>query len=188
LPLEGIPRIAEVQVNTTALAFTTAVALVAGLLFGLVPAVRAYQLGLGAGLREGTRGTASVSSRRLNNSLVAAQVALSLVLLIGAGLLLKSFAHLLAVNPGFQPENLLTMRISLSELSYDTPERMTQFYEALLERVRSLPGVRAAGLISKLPVQSEGGDADGYVVEGNERPGSVQPNALMHVALPGYFQ
>jgi predicted permease len=188
LPLEGIPRIAEVHVNATALAFTAAVALATGFLFGLVPAVRAYELGLSAGLREGTRGTASVSSRRLNNSLVAAQVALSLVLLIGAGLLLKSFAHLLAVNPGFQPENLLTMRISLSERSYDVPERMTQFYEALLERVRGLPGVRAAGLISKLPVQSDGGDADGYVVEGHERPGPVQPNALMHAVFPGYFQ
>ena len=124
----------------------------------------------------------------MNISLVAAQVALSLVLLIGAGLLLKSFAHLLAVNPGFQPENLLTMRISLSERSYDAPERMTQFYEALLERVRGLPGVRAAGLISKLPVQSDGGDADGYVVEGHERPGPVQPNALMHAVFPGDSQ
>jgi putative ABC transport system permease protein len=188
LPLEGIPRVAEVQVNTTALLFAAAVALATGFLFGLAPAVHAYRLGLGAGLREGTRSTASVSSRRLNDSLVAGQVALSLLLLIAAGLLLKSFAQLLAVNPGFQPENLLTMRISLSERSYDSPERMIQFYEALLERVRTLPGVRAAGMISKLPVQADGGDADGYVVEGREHPGPVQPNALMHVASPGYLQ
>ena len=187
-PLEGIPRIAEVQVNTTALAFTATVALATGFLFGLAPAMRAYRLGLSGGLREGLRSTASVSSRRLSHALVAAQVALSLVLLTGAGLLLKSFAHLLAVNPGFQPESLLTMRISLSGRSDDSAERMIQFYEALLDRVRGLPGVRAAGLISKLPVQSDGGDADGYVVEGHERPGSVQPNALMHVAFPGYFQ
>jgi putative ABC transport system permease protein len=167
---------------------TAAVALATGLVFGLAPALRARQLSLGAGLREGIRGTASAPSRRLNNSLVAAQVALSLVLLVGAGLLLKSFAHLLAVNPGFQPENLLTMRISLTERGYDPPQKMIPFYETLIEQVRELPGVRAAGLISKLPVQTEGGDADGYVVEGHEQPGPVQPNALMHVASPGYFR
>jgi predicted permease len=188
LPLEGIPRMADVQVNTTALLFTGAVAVATGFLFGLAPALRAYRLGLGAGFREGIRSTATVSGRRLNNSLVAAQVALSLVLLIGAGLLLKSFAHLLAVNPGFQPENLLTMRISVSDKRYDSPEKVLRFYEDLTDRVRGLPGVRAAGLISKLPVQSDGGDADGYVVEGHEKPGHVQPNAFMQVAFPGYFQ
>jgi len=188
LPLEGIPRVAEIQVNGTALLFTAAVALATSFLFGLAPAVRAYRFGVGHGLREAGRSASSVSGHRLNHSLVAAQVALSLVLLIGAGLLLKSFVRLLAVNPGFRADNLLTMRISLSERSYDSPEKMIQFYEALIGRVSGLPGVRAAGLISKLPVQTDGGDADGYVIEGQEAPGPVQPNALMHVAFPGYFQ
>ena len=188
LPLEGIPRIAGVEVNTAALLFTAAVTLATGFLFGLAPAVRAYQLGLSGGLRDGIRSTASVSSRRLNNLLVAAQVALSLVLLIGAGLLLKSFAHLLAVNPGFRPENVLTMRLSLSARSYNSPEQMIQFYEVLIERVRALPGVRAAGLVSNLPILQTNSDADGYVVEGHERIGPVPPNALMLAAFPGYFQ
>jgi predicted permease len=188
LPLEGIPRIAEVDVNPAALLFTATVALATGFLFGLAPAMRAYQLGLGGGLREGIRSTASVSSRRLNNSLVAAQVALSLVLLVGAGLLLKSFAHLLAVNPGFRPENLLTMQLSLPPQSYDTPEKMIQFHEALIDRVRGLPGVRAAGMISNLPILQTNSDADGYVVEGHPSPGPVPPNSIMLAAFPGYFQ
>jgi len=188
LPLEGFPRAGEVRVNTTALVLTAAVAVATGLLFGLAPALRARQLSLGAGLREGIRGTASVPSRFLNNALVAAQVALSLVLLVGAGLLLRSFAHLLAVDPGFRPDSLLTLRLSLSERGYDPPQKMVPFYETLIDGVRGLPGVRAAGLVSKLPVQDEGGDADGYVVEGREQPGPVQPNALMNVAFPGYFR
>lgn len=187
LPLEGIPRIAEVQVSAGTLLFTAAVALVTGVLFGLAPAFRAHQMGLNAGLREGVRSTASASGR-LNNLLVGAQVALSIMLLIGSGLLLKSFAHMLAVNPGFRPENLLTMRISLSERSFDPPEKMIQFYEALIERVRALPGVRAASLVSKLPIQADGGDADGYAIEGQEQNGFVPPNALMHVVFPEYFQ
>ncbi|MGH9793352.1 MAG: ABC transporter permease, partial [Candidatus Acidiferrales bacterium] len=187
LPLEGIPRVGEVAVNANALVFTAALALATGVLFGMTPALRAYQIGLGAGLREGIRSTASGSSRRLQNWLVGAQVALSIVLLIGAGLLLKSFAHLLAVHPGFRPESLLTMRLSLSGQRYDSREAMTQFYEALIERVRGTPGVRAAGFISNLPIQSDGW-SDGYVVEGHATVGPVQPNALIRVALPGYFQ
>lgn len=187
LPLEGIPRVSEVHVNTDALVFTAALAILTGVLFGLTPALRAYQMGLSAGLREGIRSTASESSRRLDSWLVGAQVALSIMLLIGAGLLLKSFAHLLAVNPGFRPENLLTMRLSLSGQRYDSPEKMTHFYDALIERVRGTPGVRAAGLISNLPIQSDGW-ADGYVIEGHETVSPVQPNALIRVALPGYFQ
>lgn len=187
LPLEGIPRITEVQVSTSVLLFTAALAVATGVLFGLAPALRAYSIGTSAGLREGVRSTASPASRRINNSLVAAQVALSIVLLIGAGLLLRSFAHLLAVDPGFRPENLLTMRISLPIRTYDSPGKRTQFYEGLIERVRSLPGVRAAGLISNLPIQSDGW-SDGYSIEGHDRPGPVQPNALIRVAFPGYFQ
>jgi len=187
LPLEGIPRITEVGVSTAALAFTAALALLTGILFGVAPAFRARRISLSAGLHEGIRSTASASSRGTSRFLVAAQVALSLVLLVGAGLLLKSFAHLLAVNPGFQPENLLTMRLSLSGERYAEPEPMAQFYESLLERVRSLPGVRAAGLITALPIRPDGW-ADGYAVEGHERPGPVQPNAMIRVVLPGYFQ
>ena len=118
LPLEGIPRIGQVQVNAAALLFTAGLALATGILFGLMPALRAHQMGLTAGLGGGTRGIPADSNRRLDAWLVGAQVALSLVLLIGAGLVLKSFVHLLAVNPGFRPESLLTLRLSLSGQEY----------------------------------------------------------------------
>ncbi|MGH9867324.1 MAG: ADOP family duplicated permease [Candidatus Polarisedimenticolia bacterium] len=187
LPLEGVPRVAEVHVNAGALAFTAATALLTGVLCGWLPAVRAYRIGQNTQLREGTRNTASASSRGAIHVLVGAQVALSIVLLIGAGLLLKSFAHLLAVNQGFQSENLLTMRLSPSGERYGSPEKLAQFYETLIDRVRRLPDVRAAGLISNLPIQSDGW-SDAYVVEGHERPGSALPNALIRVGFPGYFQ
>ncbi len=187
LAVEGIPRMAEVQVDRGAILFTAAVALATGILLGLAPALRACRIGLNTELREGARSIASASGRSLSHALVAGQMALCLILLIGAGLMLRSFAHLLAVNPGFKPENLLTMRISLSGERYDSPEPMAQLYEALIERTRSLPGVRAVGLISNLPIQSDGW-ADGYAIEGDETTGPVKPNALIRVGFPGYFQ
>jgi putative ABC transport system permease protein len=188
LPVEGIPRIQEVSVNGTVLAFTAAVAVLTGLLFGLAPAVRVYKLGLDAGLRQGIRGSASVSSRRMNSGLVAAQFALSVILLIGAGLMLKSFQRLLAVNPGFRPENVLTMRLSLSNRKYPDSTQTTRLYDSLLERVRSVPGVRDAGMISVLPF---GGvrTSDGYIVEGQEPPlSNIYPQAQNRVVSPGFFQ
>jgi putative ABC transport system permease protein len=188
LPVEGIPRIDEVNVNGTVLIFTAAVAALTGLLFGLAPAFGAYRLGLNAGMREGLRGSATASSRRVNNALVVGQFALSVILLIGAGLMLKSFQHLISVNPGFQPDNVLTLRLSLPGRKYAGPAQSSQFYQSLLERVRSLPVVRDAGVISNLPFGSSR-TSDGYVVEGHEPPDSnVYPNAQDRVVSSGYFQ
>jgi predicted permease len=187
LPVEGIPRIQGVSVNATVLAFTAAVAVVTGLLFGLAPAVRVYKLGLETGLRQGIRGSASVSSRRMNSALVAAQFALSVILLIGAGLMLKSFQRLLAVNPGFRSENVLTMRLSPSNRKYPESSQINRLYDSLLERVRSVPGVRDAGMISVLPLGG-GRTSDGYIIEGHEPPHShVYPNAQDRIVSPGYF-
>ncbi|MFP5261897.1 MAG: ADOP family duplicated permease [Blastocatellia bacterium] len=188
LPVEGIPRIDEVTVNGPVLMFTAGVAVLTGLLFGLAPALRAYKLGFSAGMREGLRGSASASSRRMNNALVAAQFALSVVLLVGAGLLLKSFQRLMSVDPGFQPDRVLSLRLSLPARKYSSPEQTSQFYRSLLEQVRGLPGVRDAGAISNLPFGS-GRTSDGYVVEGHEPPlSSVYPNAQIRIVSQGYFQ
>ena len=186
--LQQVPRLAEVSVNSTVLAFTAALAVLTGLLFGLAPALRAYQIGLQAGMREGMHGSASHTGRRLNSALVSAQFALCLVLLIGAGLLLKSFQRLISVSPGFQPEKVLSMRLALPNSRYPNAEQLTQFFDNLLERVRGLPSVRSAGLVSLLPF---GGTrtADGFVVEGHEPdPRGVPPNAQDRVVSPGYFQ
>lgn len=188
MPLQGVPRIEEVSVNTTVLLFTVAVTMLTGLLFGLAPALRAYRLGLGAGMREGIRGSAGPSSRRLNSALVAAQIALSVILLVGAGLLLKSFERMNEVNPGFRPENVLTMRISLPAREYAEPQQVVRFYEGMLERVRNLPGIESAA-INTMPPFSGMSDADGYIVEGNEpKDGGVQPNAQRRRVSSKYFQ
>jgi predicted permease len=185
--LQQVPRLAEVSVNLTVLAFTVALAVLTGLLFGLAPALRAYQLGLQAGMREGMHGSATRSSSRLNNLLVAAQFTLCLVLLIGAGLLLKSFQRMLSVSPGFQPEQVLSMRLALPRTKYAQAEQSIQFFDSLLERVRALPGVRSAGTVDLLPFN--GRTADGFVVEGHEpEPGGVAPNAQNRAVSPGYFQ
>jgi putative ABC transport system permease protein len=186
--LQEVPRIADVSVNGTVLAFTAGVAVVTGLLFGLAPALRAYRLGLQAGMREGGRGSASRSSTRLNGALVAAQFALCLVLLIGAGLLLKSFQRLMAVNPGFQPEHALSMRLALPRTKYTNGGMSVQFYDQLLERVRSLPVIRGAAITSLLPF-TDGGTSDGIVVEGHaQSSGGLEPQAQDRVVSPDYFK
>ena len=185
--LQQVPRLAEVSINPTVLAFTAALAVLTGLLFGLAPALRAYKLGLAAGMREGMRGSASRASRRLNSGLVAGQFALCLVLLIGAGLLLKSFQRLVSVSLGFQAENVLSMRLSLPSSKYPNAEQSVQFFDNLLERVRSLPGVRSAAVVSLLPFS--GRTSDGYIVEGHEpETGGLAPNAQDREVSPGYFQ
>jgi putative ABC transport system permease protein len=188
LPVQGIPRIEEVSVNTTVLIFTVAVTVITGLLFGLVPALRAYRLGLGAGMRDGLRGSVGPSSRRLNSALVAAQFALCVVLLIGAGLLLKSFQRMNEVDPGFRPESVLTMRISLPAREYTEAQQVINFYEGLLGRVRALPGIEAAGINDITPFSGMN-NADGYIVEGHDPgQGSMKPNAQVRNISPGYFQ
>jgi putative ABC transport system permease protein len=186
--LGQVPRLAEVSINPVVLAFTAALTVLTGLLFGLAPALRARKMGLQEGVREGSRSSAGRASRRLNGVLVAAQFALCLVLLIGAGLLLKSFQRLHSVSPGFQPENVLSMQLDLPAGKYRDAERSVQFYDSLLERVGSLPGIRSASVVSLLPF-SDGRTSDGFIVEGHDpNSGDVPPNAQDRVVSPGYFQ
>ncbi len=185
--LQQVPRLGEVSVNPTVLAFTAGLAILTGLLFGLAPAMRAYRVGLETGLRDGMRGSAGRSSRRLNSVLVAAQFALCLVLLIGAGLLIKSFQRLLSVNPGFESQQVLSMRLSLPNTKYREPEQTIQFFDTLLERVRNVPGIRSAAVVSLLPFG--GRTSDGFIVEGHEpETGGVAPNAQDRAVSTGYFQ
>jgi putative ABC transport system permease protein len=186
LPVQGISRINEVSLSGTVLAFTAAVAVVTGLLFGMVPAMRVYRIGMDAGLREGQRGSVARATRRINHTLVAAQLALSLILLVGAGLLLRSFARLTAVDPGFQTENVLALRLSLPLKT--GPQKAVQVFQGLVERVRGVPGVRAAGIVSGLPFTGDN-NSDGYIVEGEQPdPGGIQPQVQIADATPGYFQ
>jgi putative ABC transport system permease protein len=189
LPIGGIVRMEEVSLSWTVLGFTAALTVFTGLLFGFMPALRAYAMGLASGIREGARGT--IANRRLNSALVAVQFALSLVLLIGAGLLLKSFQRLESVDLGFDAENTLTMVATLPPTKYDNQEKALNFYNSALERLRNSPGIRDVGLTTNLPF-GDGGEVDGFIVEGQQpAPGETikqLEQAELQSVTPGTFQ
>jgi putative ABC transport system permease protein len=189
LPITGIVRMEEVNLSGSVLAFTAGLTVFTGLLFGFMPALRAYAMGIASGMRDGARG--SLSHRRLNSALVAVQFALSLVLLIGAGLLLKSFQRLESVNLGFNAENTLTMVATLPRAKYDNEEKALRFYDGAIERLRNAPGITAVGLTTNLPF-GDVGSVDGFIVEGQEPPegGNISQTeqAEMQSVTPGTFQ
>jgi len=184
MPTDGSPRIEAVTVDGRVLAFTAGLAVLTGLLFGLMPALRAYRMGMVAAMHEGGRG--GTASRRSNSALVAAQFALSFVLLIGAGLLLKSFQRLQSVELGFNPEKLLTMVVSLPARKYSKPEQSIQFCDNLIDRLRSLPGVRAAGLTTNIPFVGDD-NTDNFIVEGRD-PGGEGVQVQLLAMTPGHLQ
>jgi putative ABC transport system permease protein len=149
---DGVPRVDEIGLDSTVVLFTAAIAVVTGLVFGLAPLINTSMGKVGATLKEAgsrtTRGTAGVRARR---ALVVTEVALAVVLLTGAGLLLRSMGELRAVNLGFEVDNLLTLEVNLPEADYPTPPDVGAFYTAALERVRALPGVTSATAMSGLP-------------------------------------
>jgi putative ABC transport system permease protein len=183
---EGIPRIQEATIGGVVLVVTVAATLATGLLFGLIPAFRAYWLGVKGGMTEGQKGSASQGSRRLNSSLVVVQLALSLVLLIGAGLVLKSFQNLMRVEPGFDADKLLTMVIPVSKKK-GSPEQQLAFYQTLIDDLRTVPGVNNAAFASNVPFSGRQA-VNGHFVEGVEYPGGVVPQAENKVVSPGYFK
>jgi putative ABC transport system permease protein len=153
LPATALPRINPVQIDGQVLAFTVAVSLLSGVLFGLMPALQLAKSDVQAVLRDEGRGTTSGGRRNLLRSLlVVSQVALSLILLIGASLLMRSFVGLQSVNVGFNPRNLLVMNIALPPSRYSTDSRVTGFFDRLLAQVAVLPGVRSAAVSSGLPL------------------------------------
>ncbi len=168
----SLPPLTPVRVDWTVVGFTVVVAVTTTLLFGLVPALRTLRVNLVESLREGSQqATAGAARQRLRGALVVAEVSLAVVLVIGAGLMGRSLAALGRVPLGFDPEGVLTMRLALPQARYDTPEKVVNFYRQLVERVRTLPGVEAAGVVRALPLATTIGDwgldIDGY----QESPG-----------------
>jgi putative ABC transport system permease protein len=186
----SIPRIDLVAVDLRVLTFTAAVSLVTGIVFGLAPALRASSPDLLSSLNEATRSSASAGGRRLRSGLVVAEVGLALVLLIGAGLTVKSFGRLMALNLGFEPAHVVTMRLTLPSASYPELPPWLAFHHELVSRVGSLPAVEAAGLNSAVPL--EGGGAESEVIyEGQPPPQSVQEPGTMclfQTSSPDYFR
>ncbi len=167
--------------------FTAGVALLTGLIFGTAPALQAARVDLNEALKEGGRGGGSVGRHRLRSLLVVAEVALSLVLLIGAGLMMRSFLRLQQVNPGFSPEHVLTARVNLRGARYDKPEMRQAFFKQLLERIGALPGVQALGGTSNLPMRGTWGRS--LTVEGYPVLSVGQAPMIFHnVITPNYLR
>jgi putative ABC transport system permease protein len=185
---QSFPRLAAAQMDFWVLAFTLLVSIGTGVLFGIVPALQSARAVTHDALKEGGRsGTASAGSQRLRSALVVAEIALSLILLVGAGLLLKSFARLMDVDPGFRPAGVLTMRLALPEQRYAKPEQIRNFYRNVLDRVTKVPGVQSAGAISTLPLTGNNSGTttvDSRVVSGPD----ASPEADRRNVLPGFFE
>lgn len=187
LVVERLPHLHDVTLDPPVLLFTLGITLVTVVLFGLAPALRGARVDLQDAVKEGARATRGGKSRRLNDAFVVAQFALSLVLLIGAGLLLRSFRNLLEVDLGFRPDNVLVARVSLPSEAYKEPLKVRAFYAQLAERVRGLPSVRTVGLSTTAPF-SDGGHGQIFMIKGRE-PAPGQPNLVAEVrdVTTGYF-
>ena len=185
-----LPRIAEIHVDKRVLWFTFAVSLLTGLFFGLVPALQVSKTDLNESLKESGRSAMGGRHRqRARNLLVVSEVALSLVLLVGAGLLAKSFLRLQNVNTGFTPDHLLTATLELPRAKYQDDVLMSQFFRQVVERAGGLPGVEAAGAISQLPLSGKE-ELDGFSIEGRTDPTetSLIQTADFRVITPDYFR
>ena len=183
---EGFPRGSEIGINKTVLFFTFAVSLLTGIVFGLVPALQSAKTDVNETLKAGGKGSVSTGSR-LRRTLVVAEVALSLMLFIGAGLLIKSFWQLTKVNPGFEPDHLLTLHVSLPEQKYPEDTRVISFYKQLPERLSSLPGVKSVSAVNRLPIS--GGEPHGLLtIEGKTFGPGEAPGLTFRRILPNYFR
>ncbi len=185
---KDLPRADAVQTDVTVLAFSVSIVLVAALLSGLIPAISSTGKGMLSALQDSSRSVrGSVSRASLRKVLLAGEIAFTVVLLISAGLLFRSFINLKTSDLGCITQNVLTMKYGLPEEQYDKAEKVTAFHEQLLARVRAFPGVQAAGLVSTAPGAGYEGDNVFTIPEHPAQGPSVELNALVRTADPGYF-
>jgi len=177
-----------ISIDGKVLVFTLIVAIVTGLIFGLAPASQASHFNLNDSLKEGGRDSgAGVRGKRLRSTLVIAEVAVSFILLIGAGLLINSFMHLRNLDPGFRADHLLALNVDLSEVKYPDNARRTAFFDEVVRRVQALPGARSVAVAGNLPF-TYNGDSMGIAVEGLPDPAPDQwPDVIYRAVGPGYF-
>ena len=184
----SVPRVAGSTVDLQVLFFTTVVALVTSVAFSLAPAMRALRIDLTDSLKDGAQGASSGGARqRFRNALVVVEMALAVVLLVGAGLMLRSLWSLQRVELGFDPTHVQTMRLSLPAAAYERPEQVVLFFERLLERVRQLPGVRTAGAVRSLPLGSTIGDW-GLQIEGYTPTPGTGAKGDWQIVTDGYLE
>ncbi|MEK6300647.1 MAG: ABC transporter permease [Acidobacteriota bacterium] len=184
----NVPRLETIGIDARVLGFTLLVSLLTGLVFGLVPALQASRPDLNEALKEGGRGsTGGIGRRRVRSILVVTEVALTQMLLIGAGLMLKSFYSLQQVNPGFTPDSVLTMQVTLPPVKYAEPSQIAAFYEQALKRIETLPGVQSVGAATSLPLTANS-LARRFTIDGRA-PGSPNERLVAGYGAvsPDYF-
>jgi len=186
---EGVPRLGEIGINGRVLIFMLSISLLTGIIFGLIPAIQASRPDLNTSLKEsGRSNTADPAKHRLRNILVVSEITLSIVLLVGAGLLIRSFIRLQSVDAGFNKENLLTVPVGLSSKKYTDSQKLNQFSEQALEKIESLPGIDSAGATLLLPLSGSDAESE-FTLEGSPvaLPGE-EPQARINVVSEGYFE
>jgi putative ABC transport system permease protein len=189
LNAEMLPRLNEVGLNATVLAFTGGLAVLTGVLFGLAPALGATRLNLNEALKEGRRAAGQGARQgRIRSFLVVAEIAVALVLLVGAGLLIKSFARLRAIDPGFDPAGVLTMHVRLPHYRYREGEQRVNFFREAVGRISRLPGVTSAAAVQSLLLKDTG-HTDPVYIEGRPAPPKGQePVRRQNIVTPDYFR
>lgn len=185
---QTVPRLREVNVDLAVLGMTLAIAVGTGIIFGLVPGLASAKPELTESLKEGGRSATQGKRRnRLRSGLVVAEVALALVLLTSAGLLMKSFARLQSVNPGFNPQNALTMEISLPKIQYSDSPSQVRFFNEAQRRISALPGVQATGFSTIVPLAGTNSDSS-FAIEGRTNDPIAGPDEEKREVSPDYFR
>ncbi len=184
-----IPRVEMVAIDTHVMLFLVCITVLTAVTFGLTPAMHAAAKNLSDALKEGGRGDSDgVRRNRLRSFLVASEFALAFMLLIGAGLMIRSFFALQSVDPGFNPHNVLSMVVSVAGTQEAEPNRRAIFYRELLQKVGTLPGVNSVGAINHLPLAGDLWDR-GFEIEGRPKPRPGEgPDAVYRIVMPGYFR
>jgi putative ABC transport system permease protein len=186
---QGLPHIAQIKVNFTVCAFTFALAIGSTVLFGLIPALQVSRPSVNESLQQGAKGsTGGLHTNRLRAFLVVSQVSLSLLLLAGAGLLIKSFFNLRATNPGFDPERLMTMSLTLPRVRYPELDQQIRAHDAIMEKISGIPGVEAAGGANPLPLGGNISNLSLMVSGAAPLPRGNHPGAGYLIVKPDYFQ
>jgi predicted permease len=183
----GLPRLHAVQFDGMIFAYTLAISVFAGVLFGFAPALRLTHIDLNHSLKETPRSSSAKGRLRTHGTLVIAEVGLAVILLVGSGLLLRSFVRLLKTDPGFQPERVLAVSLRAPFARYREPAATVQFVERLTDRLRSLPGVRSVGAGSDIPWTGYDENSS-FAVEGRPVDPSNRNNTRAHFATPGFFE
>jgi putative ABC transport system permease protein len=182
------PLLSGIKIDYRVLGFTVVISLLTGIAFGLAPALHVSRPDLNETLKEGGRNSGAASSRnRLRSTLVVSEVAMALVLLICAGLLIKSVMRLRDVSPGFDPENILTMNVNLPGAKYPKPPMWVAFYNNIIKRIEALPGVQSAGVTSVLPLSSNF-DGRSLAVEDRPKPRGEELSVDLYVVTPTYLR